>query len=1297
MNLRLLTRTLFAFALFCTVSLAGIAQTSSSEISGRVVDSTGAVVVGADVTLTNQATSEVRKVKTDSSGAFRFVALQPGTFTITVEAENFKRLEKHDLHLSASERLPAGDLALQVGANSQTVAVTAEASTVQTDSAERSALLEQKEMSTLMSVGRDPLSLLRVLPGIVGAGDSNGRDDAGDGLGGSQLGTSGPGVINGVRGSSNAVSVDGVSGNPRGDGNKLDTPLNMDAVSEVKVVLNGYQAEYGQSAGGIVNLVTKSGTQQFHGSAYYYGRNEDFNANDFFRNYKGLPRAKYRFNTYGFTVGGPAYIPKVFNKKKDKLFFFFSTERWPTKGQTGPQNFMMPTAAELAGDFSNSYDAKGQKIYIRDPLKNGTCSATSTAACFTDSSRATTANPSGLNIIPLNRINPNTQKLMAIFPVASIDCTPFGQGGRPVCPLTNVTSGNPYNYTIEGATSNPADQYVLRLDYIITSKWHLFFRGMKEYKSNIGLTATTNSLNWGIPAFYETPSKNAGINLTFVASPTLVNEFNIGYSSWDEYTGLVNAADAKRISKSALGISLGQNNPTQNPLDLVPRVTSLSSGGSNGTFQLAQAPQINFDNRYPMLDATGTWEGTENLTKIWKQHTFKVGAYYQAGHYLQSHTGSTFNGNFNFGVNTSSPFDTQYAYSNMLLGSYSSYSEGSNFANYAPHWHVLEWYVQDHWKLRSKLSVDYGVRFTYDLPTVLAPGFGAAFVPGRYDPSKVPALYRPVTYGSLSTAGKALCKGSAKTTPSNTSQCAQNPGNAADVKPSAFLGTFVTPFNYTGVVINTDPSYPQSLRHSNGLLYAPRFGIAWDPFGTGKTAVRLGAGLYYNTREGGGTVGDYFNTPPVITNASVGFGQITGSNFAAGCGATNSCYDPSSQVNAGPLATRILEPNRKIESTLGVNLGVQRKIGFDTVVDIAYVGTFGRHLNQQVDLNEVPYLAQNNPAYVDNSQTTSIVSGTPLNGTFTGSVNTFFYGPNHGGVVVTQAKLLNDNYFRPYPGYAAVQLRDYGGTSNYNALQTSVNRRFTKGLQFGVAYTFSKVLTTQAIVNGAVSTYQDRRFWNYGLANFDRTHDLVVHWTASIPKATRLWDNRVLGAIANNWEWSGIAEFISGAPFSVGMSGTPNLTGGGDGANPLVFGNVYAPKGQIHSTLHYLNVDAFALPPIGVVPTPDEPGMTRNIVFRGPGSNNWNMALQKNIPITEHLQFTLRCEAYNVFNHPSFTMGRVDQALTADFDTSSSCTGAAASDPKCGSGKIKSSSTFGQVTGERFGPRVLQLSGRITF
>ena len=1268
MKSRFARRALALLAVVCLATLAS-AQTSSGQITGRVLDPAGAVVVGAQVTLTNQATSDTRTTTTDDKGTFTFVALQPGTFTVSVIAPNFKQLDKRDIHLSATARVSAGDLKLEVGQVAEAVSVNAEPAQVQTQSAERSAELDSKEMSTLMTIGRDPLSLLRVLPGVVQ-----------DGGGGSSLGTENPGTIAGVRQSSNAVSIDGVLGNPRGDGYKLDTPLTMDSVSEVKVLLNSYQAEYGQSSGAIINLTTKSGTKNFHGSAYYYGRNEAFNANSWFNNHNNKPRGLYRYNTWGYTVGGPAFIPKVFNTHKDKLFFFFSQERWPTKTNSGYREFYMPTAAERMGDFSNTYDSKGNKVYIRDPLKSGACSSKDQTACFTDPSRATAANPNGLNIIPAARINPAMQAIMNIFPAPTIDCTPFAQGGATACPLTSVTKGNPYNYSIFAPRQQPAGETVLRLDYNLSDKWHMFFRGLLMHNENRGLTSTTDKMDWGIPQYYSTPAKNAGFDITYAATPTLVNEATIGYASWDELQGFDGAQYLDKMSRSKLGIALGQNNPDQNPLDLVPRITGLGSGGSGGTFGFSQAPQINFDNRFPMNNSTGTWEFTDSVTKILGQHTMKFGIYYQASRYIQRHIGSIFDGQFSFAANSSSPFDTQYSYANMLIGSYSSYEEGSNVVNYAPHWHVLEWYGQDHWRVRHNLSMDYGMRFSYDLPTTLQSGMGASFVPGRYDASQVPALFHPVTYKSLSSSQQAACKGNSRSTPST---CAQDPTNPANVMPTAYIGTFVSPFNYTGTVINTDTTYPQSLRYSNGLLYAPRFGIAWDPFGDGKTAVRLGGGIYYNSREGAGTVGDYSLIAPLVTNETIGYGQISGGDFAADCGKSKTCYGAGSLVNPSPVDTRVLEPHRKIASTVSYNLGVQRDIGWSTVVDVAYVGSQSRHLSQQYDLNAIPYLAQQDPSWIDPSQT---------------SQNCYYYAPNHGGTTLCQPKLLSSDYFRPYQGYQNVYLRDYGATSNYNSLQVSLNRRFTRSLQFGLAYTFSKTMADtyskpgDDAVDANVANFQPHRWWQYGLADYDRTHDLVLHWIYDVPKLTSLWNNKVLGVIADNWQWSGIAQFVSGRPYPVTMSGTPNLTFGGDGARVLLTGPLYAPTGQVHDTLQFINPDSFTMPPVGVVPTPDMPGITRQMVFRGPGTNNWDMALQKNVPITEHLTFSLRAEAYNVFNHVSFDSVNT----TADFDSSNKCTGAAASDPRCGSGLIKSNSTFGQVNGER-GPRILQLSGRITF
>src|SRR5690348_1657208 len=410
------------------------AQTTSGDISGRVVDPSGAAIPNAQVTLTNQLTSQKVTTNSDRSGNFVFASIQPGTFSITVTAAGFKQLDKRDLHLTASERLSAGTMQLEIGAATQTVTVTAEGTPVQSQSAERSALLDTNELQHLSTPGRDALALVRLLPGVVK-----------DGEGGSQLGTSGAGAVSGTREVSNSISLDGVNGNPRGGGNRFDTPVNMEAISEVKVLLNSYQAEYGQSGGAIVNVVTKSGTRDFHGEVYYFNRNEAFNANDTFNKAavsaahpNGLPRPQYRFNTIGYNIGGPVYWPGKFNSDKSKLFFFFSQEIWPSKSPGTTQYFMMPTALEKQGDFSQSVDKQGDAVSLTDP-KN--CGASGNLACLLDS---THLNPA--------YINPNMQALLNILPVGN------------ATPLGTAPGGGLYNYVVQTPVDRPVDQQLLRLD-----------------------------------------------------------------------------------------------------------------------------------------------------------------------------------------------------------------------------------------------------------------------------------------------------------------------------------------------------------------------------------------------------------------------------------------------------------------------------------------------------------------------------------------------------------------------------------------------------------------------------------------------------------------------------------------------------------------------------------------------------------------------------------------------------------------------------------------------------------------
>lgn len=1222
---------LASLALLLLIPAAGVrAQTTTGQISGQVLDPAGAAVVGATVTLRNQLTGEVRIASTLNSGAFVFVGVLPGVYSVAVAAPGFKRFEKRDLKLSASERLAAGSIKLEMGAVSQSVNVTAEATPVQTESAERSALLDASEMQHLSTPGRDALALVRLLPGVVK-----------DGEGTSQLGTQSAGAVSGTREVSNSISVDGINGNPRGGGNRFDTPLNMEAISEVKVLLNSYQAEYGQSGGAIVDIIMKSGTQNFHGEAYYFNRNEAYNANDTFNNAEGLPRPQYRFNTVGYNIGGPVFWPGRFNAGKNKLFFFFSQEIWPSKTPGTARFFMMPTALEKQGDFSQSVDKAGHAVTLTDP-KN--CGPAGNQACLLD---ATHVNPAF--------INPNTAAILNLFPSGN------------AAPLGTAPGGGLYNYVVQTTVQRPVDQQALRVDANLSNRLHLFFHGMNMSNTVKGPTDSPGlnaKMQWGVPFFYDTPARSAAIGLTFAASPTLVNEFTAGYSDWRERSGFVNPSNISKVQRGgSTGVNLGQFNPEFNPLNLIPNV-SFGGGGTNASsgFGISNDPMVNFYTRFPFNNNTGTWEYTDGLTKIWSRHTTKVGVFWQNGRYVQHPIGNQFNGSFSFNVNTSSATDAGYAYANALLGNYNSYVEGSRTV-YAPKWKILEWYAQDNWKLTRRLTLDYGIRFSYDFPYTLDPGAGVSFVPGRYDPSQVPALYQPVLFSSLSTSQKALCSAGSKKNPSN---CAENPNNSADVLPPSAIGQFVGPWNFSGSVLNTDPSYPHSLRNSNGVLYSPRAGIAFDPFGDGRTSIRAGAGIFYNLREDAGVVGDFATQAPVVGNTNVGQGSI--SSFTPDCN-TLAASCASISGNLAPQNTLMMPENHKIASIISTNFGIQRQIGFSTVVDVSYVGTFGRHLEVTPNINEVPYLSQFQTQNLD----PTAKPRTSLNGT------------------VTQQAAKSDNFFRPIPGYGTVSLREYSATSNYNALQVTVNRRFTRSLGFGVSYTWSKTMsyadTTSTGTAGGIAVYQNPRFWNYGESNIDRTNNLVANWVYQLPKASRVWNNRMVRFLGDNWEWSGIAQFVSGAPqaVSISLSGV-NFTGGGDGTRILLFGSPYASSRG--STFQYLNTSAFALPPIAstavgvidssAIPSPNMPGMTGRNTYRGPGANNWDMTLAKTFPIKERVRLQIRGEAYNIFNHVSYDA--VQDSATFDSAT----------------GQLTSTSNFGQFTSER-DPRRLQLVAKISF
>ena len=513
--------------LLCFIAHTAIAQSSSGTISGRVVDTTGAVVANAEVDLVNQLTGTMVKTKVRSSGDFSFLDVQPGTFMVIVKSPGYKELQKKNLRLSSSERLSAGTITLDVGSVAESVTVSADITPIQTNSAERSGTLDVKQLDNLLTSSRDFTDLLRTLPGVV-----NG---------------SGLPTINGVRNTYNSASIDGVTGSVR-EG-KLDTSPNLDDIAEVKVLDANYQAEYGKATGGsVINVVTKSGTQDFHGTLYYYMQNEALNANSWFNKYNGASRPKSRHNTVGGNIGGPIYWPGHFNTNKNKLFFFFSMENLPNRSPGGLKKYTVPTALERQGDFSQSYNS-GQMpspqslIFIKDPSSSGDCAVNSKTGtpgpgCFPN------------NKIPSDRINPSIQALLNLYPLPNFS--------------NLAVSANKYNYITNYTKDTSQHQEVFRIDYNPTEKLHIFGHGELEVDHNNGYNSTVNPAPWLVTGDYKTTAPNFALDATYAVTPTIVNEIILGTAGWSE-NNIYPKSQLAKLTKGSGGYNLGQLHTQQQP------------------------------------------------------------------------------------------------------------------------------------------------------------------------------------------------------------------------------------------------------------------------------------------------------------------------------------------------------------------------------------------------------------------------------------------------------------------------------------------------------------------------------------------------------------------------------------------------------------------------------------------------------------------------------------------------------------------------------------------------------------
>ncbi len=1093
------------------LAAAAWSQTITGSIVGSVRDPGNLAVAGAEVILTQTGTGVTRQLKTDERGSFVFSSLQPAEYSLTVKASGFKTVERRSIMLSASETLPVGDIVLELGNVAETVTVTAEGLAVQTATAERAGVITSDQVENLMVRGRNVMSLLEILPGVVDLSENESIDRNWN------L------AVNGNRRNTSGVSLDGVTMNQIGNNFNATVSVSMDAVAQVKVLMSNYQAEYGRMSGANIQLVTKSGTKRFQGMASYFKRHEQFNAMNFFDNRLGLKKSPYRYNTWAYNIGGPIYIPGKFNRNREKLFFFWSQEYWPIKTPLGARQVTVPTELQRAGNFSQTLDLNGRVVTIRD---------------------STTQQALPGNIIPASRIDPSGQALLKVFPLPNF----FDQS----------IAAYRYNYVFQAHRTSRQNMQTLKIDYNFNPH-NLFFVNLSRHDDRqtggMGLP-TSGGTNWNqlIKTFSTQGTVLTG-RFQRILGPTLINELNVGLNRRPE-RDLYSEEELRRNQRDAIGFKVGQFSKDGNPLGVIPNATF---GG------VSQAASLTTEGRFPLDQDQTIFSLTDTLTKTYGAHTFKFG-FYADRIWRNSSRTVPFNGTFSFARNTNNPLDTNWAYSNAMMGVFESYTEASSrpFRYYRVS--NIEWFAQDNWKVSRRLTLDLGMRFYLVPPLTERDRLVAGFVPSRFDPAKQVKLIGPALVGGRRVGLHPV---------------------TGQVYPETVIGAIAPGAGEAAngmVVPARDPSYPPGLINNRGVHYAPRIGLAFDPFGKGRTAVRAGFGMFYNRQDLSGVHEPFAVQAPLVTTPIVNYSTFSGLLSSTGL--------------LFPQDVLGLDRAGHVPTVMNFSFGIQQRIWFSTVLDMSYVGSLGRHLMWQKDLNAIPFGTLFSPWAVDPSN--------PRN-------------------------TLSPAFLRPLVGFSNINMREWASSSNYHSLQVTANRRYAKGFQYGVSWTWSKTLDFNDSDTEAVSTLVPVRVWNYGLAGFDRTHIFKLNYLWDVPKMR--FGNRRLDYALNGWQLSGITSFVSGQPLGVSYSlaGVTTVTGSPThGARVVVTGNPVLPKGERTFSRNF-RTEVFRPPEVGTI------GNAAKRVIRGPGINNWNATVMKNFRVYERVRLQFRWELYNAFNHTQFS------------------------------------------------------------
>jgi hypothetical protein len=853
-----------------------VAQSDLGTISGFVKDPSGAVIPKAQVSVKNEATGTERRTITNESGVYTVTNIPPGLYTVSAEAPGFKKFETVHNKLDPSAALGV-DVALTVGASTETVEVAASAQVLQTESAASQAVVTRQQIDLLELNGRNPVGLAGLAPG------ARGGNSAGLNFQFSQ----GPSNFNGSRNPENLITYDGAPATrTRSNGTSLGA-ADVDSTQEVQILTAAYAAEYGRTSGAQIRILTRSGTQQFHGAAFEYVRNTEFNANTWTRNHTpNVPGLfpfntvpPFRYNQYGYNIGGPFYIPNKFNKDKSKFFWYWGQE-WVKSRTTDISNWTVPTTLMRQGDFSelltiNPKNILGRVVQLKDPV---------------------TGNPIPGNIIPKEQLSQNGLGILKAYPGPNLD---------------NPINGNQL-YLVTALHPTDTRKDTLSVDMNLTDRQRLQFRRLNyayfEYQPLDGTPTET-------PKFFNRPNQTNSLDWVWTISPNKVNEV-LATASLDDVYIPVDTPNFFDRTKAGINypyiFPAGKLIPTRIPTANISGLTGLTG------------------NPYPSHSTGPIYTVTDSFTWIKGSHTMKFGFYYEkSGENDNDEINvaacptctNNQNGQFTFTDSRSGAPSTGNAIANTAMGLFDSYSELGQRAYTIYRGSSYEPYAQDSWKVNSKLTVNYGFRYTVIVPYHALWGNMIVFDPVLYDPSKAVTVKNGIVSAPAGTD-----RYNGMVIPGT-----DWPSSGKGRFPEATAGVY--DYLHRG---GTYPDYFSKIRWGQ---WQPRAGFAYRL--NDKTVIRAGGGRFF-TRLGVSDSVYLGGNPPFQPTANVTFGSADNPGGNSG--------------NSLPLTVTTQSRDFKNPEAWNWNFTVERELPFKSTISVGYVGRRGLHLQRESNINQ-PTLA----------------------------------------------------------------------------------------------------------------------------------------------------------------------------------------------------------------------------------------------------------------------------------------------------------------------------------------------------